>query len=129
MQHAWERWDTPTKFWPRDFHKFVLFSFLFIWKICSYFSLKIRSRGSSVSIVTRLQAKTAGFVFRQELGFLFATSSRPTLGSTQPPMQWVSAAISPEVKRPGREADHSFPSGAKIKNVSSYTFTPPIRGT
>jgi hypothetical protein len=32
---------------------------------------------------------------------------RPTLGSTQPPIQWVSKALSPGLKRPGREADHS----------------------
>jgi hypothetical protein len=25
---------------------------------------------------------------------------------TQPPIQWVPEALSPEVKRPGREADH-----------------------
>jgi hypothetical protein len=30
------------------------------------------------------------------------------------------------IKRPGREADHSPPSGAEIKNAWSYTFTPPI---
>jgi hypothetical protein len=31
------------------------------------------------------------------------------------------------LKRPGREADHSLPSGAEIKNALSYTSTPPIR--
>jgi hypothetical protein len=29
------------------------------------------------------------------------------LGLTQPPIQWVPGALSLEVKRPGREADHS----------------------
>jgi hypothetical protein len=33
----------------------------------------------------------------------------------------------PGVKRPGREADHSPPSIAEVKNAWSYTFTPPIR--
>jgi len=28
------------------------------------------------------------------------------------------------VKRPGREADHSLPSSAEVKNVSSYTSSP-----
>jgi hypothetical protein len=31
------------------------------------------------------------------------------------------------VKRPGREADHTPPSSAEVKNVWSYTSTPPIR--
>jgi len=32
----------------------------------------------------------------------------------------------PWVKRPGREADHSFPSSAKVRDAWSYTCTPPI---
>jgi hypothetical protein len=39
--------------------------------------------------------------------FLFSKSSRPALGSTEPPIQWVLGALSPGVKRPGREADHT----------------------
>jgi hypothetical protein len=39
--------------------------------------------------------------------FLFSKSYRPALGSTQPPIQWVPRALSPGVKRPYREADHS----------------------
>jgi hypothetical protein len=49
--------------------------------------------------------------------FLFSTSSRPVLGSTQPPIQWVPTALSPEVKRPGREADHSPPTSAEVKKM------------
>jgi hypothetical protein len=38
------------------------------------------------------------------------------LGPTQPPVQWVSGALSPGVKRgPGRDADHSSPSSAEVK--------------
>jgi hypothetical protein len=33
----------------------------------------------------------------------------------------------PWVKRPGREADHSHPSSAEVKNMWSYISTPPIR--
>jgi hypothetical protein len=36
-------------------------------------------------------------------------------------------ALSLGVKRPGREADHSPPSSAEVKNAWSYTSTPPIR--
>jgi hypothetical protein len=34
-------------------------------------------------------------------------------------------ALSPGVKRPRREADHSPPSSAEVKNAWSYTSTPP----
>jgi hypothetical protein len=36
--------------------------------------------------------------------FLFSTSSRPALGSSQPPIQWVPGTLSPRIKRLGREA-------------------------
>jgi len=35
-------------------------------------------------------------------------------------------AFSPEVKRLGREADHSFPSSAKVRKAWRYMSTPPI---
>jgi hypothetical protein len=41
--------------------------------------------------------------------------------------QWVSGALSLGVKRLGREAEHSPPSSAEVKNAWSYTSTPPIR--
>jgi hypothetical protein len=34
-------------------------------------------------------------------------------------------AISPGVKRPGREADHSPPANAEVKKMWIYTSTPP----
>jgi hypothetical protein len=42
-------------------------------------------------------------------------TSRTTLGPTQPTIQWVLGALSLGVKRPEREADHSPPSSAEIK--------------
>jgi hypothetical protein len=51
--------------------------------------------------------------------FLFSTASRPLLGSTQPPIQWVPGALTPEVKLvklAGLEADHSLPSLSEVKN-------------
>jgi hypothetical protein len=52
----------------------------------------------------------------QGLGiFLFTTVSRTALGPTQPPIEWVPEALSLGVKRPGREADHSPPCSAKVK--------------
>jgi hypothetical protein len=41
--------------------------------------------------------------------FHFSMSSRPALGSTQPPLQWVPGSSFPGVKRPGRGSDHSPP--------------------
>jgi hypothetical protein len=43
----------------------------------------------------------------------FIIASRQALGTTQPPIQW---ALSSEVKRHGREANHSPPSSAEVKN-------------
>jgi hypothetical protein len=66
-----------------------------------------------------------GFKSRQGLGiFLITTASRPALGSTRPPIQWIPGTLSLGVKRPGCEADHSSPSSAKVKNAWSYTSTP-----
>jgi hypothetical protein len=57
-----------------------------------------------------------GFDSRRGLGiFVFATASRTALGLIQPPIQWVTGALSLRVKRPGREADHSPPSSAEVK--------------
>jgi hypothetical protein len=56
---------------------------------------------------------------------IFSTSSRPALGSTQPPIQWVPGALSLGIKRPGREADHSPPASAEVKKIWIYTSTPP----
>jgi len=33
----------------------------------------------------------------------------------------------PGENRPGREAEHSHPSSAEVKNACSYTATPPVR--
>jgi hypothetical protein len=43
------------------------------------------------------------------------------------PIQWVPGALSLEVKRPGREADHSSPPSSGVKNVWNYTSAPAIR--
>jgi hypothetical protein len=57
-----------------------------------------------------------GFESQEGLGiFLFPTASRTALGPTQPPMQWVPGTLSLGVNRPGREADHSPPSSAEVK--------------
>jgi hypothetical protein len=64
---------------------------------------KTRSLYSSVSTVTRLRAGWPGLDTRQGTRFS---------------IQWVEGALYRGVKRPGREADHSF------QNAWSYTSTP-----
>jgi hypothetical protein len=57
-----------------------------------------------------------GFDSRRGPGiFLFTTASRTAMGPTHPPIQWVPGALSLGIKRPGREADHSPPSSAEVK--------------
>jgi hypothetical protein len=51
--------------------------------------------------------------------------SRPTLGPTQPPIQWLPEALSSGVKRQGREADHSPPVSVEVKKMWIYTSTSP----
>jgi flagellar basal body-associated protein FliL len=51
--------------------------------------------------------------------------SSPSLQPTQPPIQWVQGAFSLGVKRPRREADHSPPSSAEVKEcVELYLHSP-----
>jgi hypothetical protein len=88
---------------------------------------ELRSRYSD-----RLRARRPGFDSRQrqEL-FLYSTESKPALGPTEPPIQWVPGTISPEVKRPGREADHSPPSSTQVKNgeaIPALPYTSSWRG-
>jgi hypothetical protein len=39
-------------------------------------------------------------------------------------VQWVPGALSPEVKRPGREVDHSPPASAEVKNSGAIPQLP-----
>jgi hypothetical protein len=56
---------------------------------------------------------------------IFSMSSRPALGPTRPPIQWVPGTLSPGIKRQGREADHSPPTSAEVKKMWIYTSTSP----
>jgi hypothetical protein len=46
--------------------------------------------------------------------YLYSAGSRPAVGTIQPPIQWAPGTLSPRVKRPGREADHSSPFSAEV---------------
>jgi hypothetical protein len=56
----------------------------------------------------------------------------PALGPIQPTIKWIAGSLLLAVKRPGREADHSPPFSAEVKEgVELYLHspnTPPWRG-
>jgi len=58
---------------------------------------------------------------------IFSPHDRVQTGYGAHPASYLmdSGALTPGSKRPGREADHSLPSSAKVKNVWSYTAIPP----
>jgi hypothetical protein len=58
----------------------------------------------------------AGVRFPGGASFLFTIASIPTMGPTRLSIQRVPKALSPWVRRQGREADHSPPSRAEVKN-------------
>jgi hypothetical protein len=87
-----------------------------------------RSRNSSVVWPQATGWMIGGFESRQELGiFLFTIAYRPSLVPTQPPIQWVSGALSLGVKRWSVKLITYLQLVPKSKNEWSYTFTPPIR--
>jgi hypothetical protein len=57
----------------------------------------------------------------------FSSESRPGLGPTQPSIQWLPGAVTPGLKQPEREVDHSPPFSAEVKKAWSYTSTAQIR--
>jgi hypothetical protein len=110
-------------FHPSQFRGYIAY-------LCCFCGCKERfGRKFAIFIVISATGWTIGvlgFDSRLGLGILpFTTASRMALGPTQPPTQWVSGALSLEVKRPGPKTDHSPPSSAEVKNAWSYTSAPP----
>jgi hypothetical protein len=98
-------------------------SYVFYVSICYCWN-----RDSEVSIATGYGLDDQGVRVSSPAGlknFQFTMLSRSALRSTQSPIQWVLGALSPGVKRPGREADHSPPASAEVKKMWVYTSTPP----
>jgi hypothetical protein len=48
------------------------------------------------------------------------------LGLTQRLVQRVHGAVSPRIKRPGRDANHSSQARAEVKNVNLYIHSPMV---
>lgn len=57
---------------------------------------------------------------------LFSKTSKFGPEPTQPPIKLALKALSPDVKRPGRDDDRSPPYNAKFNNEWHYTSTPPL---
>jgi hypothetical protein len=55
-----------------------------------------------------------------------ASVSRPALRPTQPPIQWVPEVDSRGEVRLGRDADHSPPSRAEVKNEYELYLSSPL---
>jgi hypothetical protein len=119
--------DTDRWFW-NSFSKFIKW----VYNICfeRIFSPKNEEVGGCIAqwYSTGLWTVWSGVRIPVQAGsFLLTTTFRPSLGPTQPPIQWIQGVLPLGVKWPGREADHSPPSSAEVKNAWSYIFTPPVR--
>ena len=86
----------------------------------------MNEHGSSVDVATGYGLDGPGIEFRW--GRDFPHLSRPALGPTQLPVQWV-PGLSRGKERPGRDADPSPPSSAVVMKGYSYTSTPPMGRT
>jgi hypothetical protein len=82
------------------------------------------TRGSSVSIVTRLRVGRPGFDSWQGKGFFSLCHCVQTDFAAHVAFYTVRTGDSFPGDRPGREANHSPSSSAEIKNAWSYTSTP-----
>jgi hypothetical protein len=84
------------------------------------------NRDISVGIATSYEPDDPGIESR--CGRDFPHLSRPALGPTKPPVQWV-PGHSRGKERPGRDADPSPPSSAVVMKEYSYTSTPSMGRT
>jgi hypothetical protein len=87
----------------------------YIFSSCKYFG----KPGSSVSTVSGYGIDDRAIEVRsrqRQRIFPLTPVSRPALGPTQTPEQWVPGVLSPGQARPGRDANHSPPSSAEVEN-------------
>jgi hypothetical protein len=79
------------------------------------------SQDSSVSIVMNYGLESRDLIPDRGLKF-FSCPQHPDrlLRPIEPPIRWVPGTLSPVAKHLGREADHSLPSSAEVKNGGAY---------
>jgi hypothetical protein len=101
---------------PREFI-FLYYLHVHLLQIYMYVYLVVILTGGRDSLAGIATAGRPGFGSRYKPGmFLSCAAFRPALGPTKPPVQRAPGALSPEVKWPGREADHSPTSSAEVKH-------------
>jgi hypothetical protein len=76
---------------------------------------------SAVGIATGYGLDGRGSILGRDKTCLFSTASRIALGPSSLLPNGYRGALSPGVKRPGREADNSPPTSAEVKNTWIYT--------
>jgi hypothetical protein len=87
-------------------------------------SVKTESRDNAVGIATGYGLDDQGVGVRVPMrAKIFTFPYRPD--RLWSPLQWVLGALSPWIKRPRREADHSPPTSAEVRKTWVYTSTPP----
>jgi hypothetical protein len=95
-----------------------------------YLRISVGSRDNIFGIATGYGLIDQRVGVRVRVGSrILSPLSRPALGPTQPPFQWVLGALSPGVKRPGREAGHSqlVPRSRKCVSIHPLSHTPSWR--
>jgi hypothetical protein len=109
-------------------HMFATVIFNVCMYVCIYISINLRSRESAVGIATVYGLDDRGFGVWVSVGEWIFTSSRRPNRLWDPPILLSNGylgVLPPEVKRPGREADHSPTTSAYVKKTWIYISTPP----
>jgi hypothetical protein len=93
--------------------RFQRFSYVFLFILRSLWTLD-----SAVGVAIGYGQEGRGVEVQVPVGIFFSSLHHlHHLGPTQPHIKWVPGAISPGVKRPGPEADHSHLASAEVKNT------------
>jgi hypothetical protein len=82
------------------------------------------SKDSSVGMAIGYGLDGPGSISDSVRFLLFSTASKPTLGPTQPPIQWVIEALFPGVKRQRYESGSSSLSTSEVKKSGAVSPLP-----
>jgi hypothetical protein len=127
----------PETIWTANYNKFSVIWCPKIWNAHSagknfkenfylYKAFKSKFAVCIYSLTTQLDTLwMAGVQILARARFiLFSKASKPALRPTQSPIQWILGPLSLGIKQHGREADHSLPSSAEVKNGGTIPLLP-----